>query len=84
MYTSPKARYTFDDMQPCRADDIPSLSAWIKNKSKSVDLLLFLAGAMIFVVMQELSEEMRGGKGRGLLLFSLGFTVMMSLDVALG
>ncbi len=47
-------------------------------------LLSFAAGAMIFVVMQELSEEMRGKKGRGLLLFALGFTVMMSLDVALG
>ena len=47
-------------------------------------LLSFAAGAMIFVVMQELSEEMRGEKGRGLLFFALGFAVMMSLDVALG
>ena len=31
MYASPKARHTFDDMQPCGADDIPSLSAWIKK-----------------------------------------------------
>ena len=47
-------------------------------------LLSFAAGAMVFVVLEELSDEMRGGKGRGLLLFALGFTVMMSLDVALG
>ncbi len=47
-------------------------------------LLSFAAGAMIFVVMQELSEEMRDGKGRGMLFFAFGFVVMMSLDVALG
>lgn len=47
-------------------------------------LLSFAAGAMVFVVLEELSDEMRGEKGRGLLLFALGFTVMMSLDVALG
>ena len=46
--------------------------------------LSFAAGAMIFVVMQELSEEMRGRRGRGMLFFALGFAVMMSLDVALG
>ncbi len=46
--------------------------------------LSFAAGAMIFVVMQELSEEMRGEKGRGMLFFALGFALMMSLDVGLG
>jgi hypothetical protein len=34
--------------------------------------------------MQELSGEMRDGKGRGMLFFAFGFTVMMSLDVSLG
>ena len=47
-------------------------------------LLSFAAGSMIFVVMEELSEDMRGRNGRGILFFALGFTVMMSLDVALG
>ena len=47
-------------------------------------LLSFAAGTMIFVVMEELSEEMRNEKGRGLLFFAFGFMVMMSLDVALG
>lgn len=46
--------------------------------------LSFAAGAMIFVVINELSCEMREGKGRGFLFFALGFVVMMSLDVALG
>lgn len=46
--------------------------------------LSFAAGAMIYVVMQELSEEMKGEKGRGMLFFTLGFVIMMSLDVALG
>ncbi len=48
--------------------------------------LSFAAGTMIFVVMNELSEEMQTqkGKGRGMLFFGLGFVIMMSLDVALG
>ena len=34
-----------DDIQPCRADDIPSLSAWIKksDKSKLVGFFVFTA-----------------------------------------
>lgn len=44
--------------------------------------LSFAAGAMIFVVMNELSDEMKGN--RGMIFFTLGFVVMMSLDVALG
>ncbi len=48
--------------------------------------LSFAAGAMIYVVMNELSEEMKGvkSKGRGMLFFALGFVLLMSLDVALG
>lgn len=48
--------------------------------------LSFAAGTMIFVVMNELSEEMQTqkGRGRGMLFFALGFVIMMSLDVALG
>ncbi len=44
--------------------------------------LSFAAGAMIFVVINELSDEMKGK--RGTVFFTLGFVVMMSLDVALG
>lgn len=49
-------------------------------------LLSFAAGAMVFVVINELSEEMKyeKGKWRGMLFFALGFVIMMSLDVALG
>lgn len=46
--------------------------------------LSFAAGAMVFVVMQELSDEMKSEKGRGILFFALGFAVMMSMDVGLG
>ncbi len=46
--------------------------------------LSFAAGAMIFVVMQELSDEMKSEKGRGMLFFALGFALMMSMDVGLG
>ena len=49
-------------------------------------LLSFAAGAMLYVVVEELIPEMAQGEHShvGVLLFSLGFTVMMALDVALG
>lgn len=49
-------------------------------------LLSFAAGAMIYVVVEELIPEMSEGKHSnvGTLMFSLGFTLMMILDVALG
>ena len=49
-------------------------------------LLSFAAGAMIYVVVEELIPEMSSGEHSnvGVLMFALGFTVMMALDVALG
>lgn len=49
-------------------------------------LLSFAAGAMIYVVVEELIPEMSEGNHSnvGTLLFAAGFTVMMALDVALG
>ena len=49
-------------------------------------LLSFAAGAMIYVVVEELIPEMSEGKHSniGVVLFALGFTLMMALDVALG
>ena len=49
-------------------------------------LLSFAAGAMIYVVVEELIPEMSAGKHSniGVLLFAVGFTLMMALDVALG
>ena len=49
-------------------------------------LLSFAAGAMIYVVVEELIPEMSEGEHSniGVLMFSLGFTVMMLLDTALG
>ena len=46
----------------------------------------FAAGAMLYVVVEELIPEMSEGKHSniGVLMFSLGFTVVMALDVALG
>lgn len=48
--------------------------------------LSFAAGAMIYVVVEELIPEMSAGEHSdiGTLMFALGFTVMMSMDVALG
>ena len=49
-------------------------------------LLSFAAGAMIYVVVEELIPEMSEGKHSniGVLMFALGFTLMMILDIALG
>ena len=49
-------------------------------------LLSFAAVAMIYVVVEELIPEMSQGEHSdlGTIFFAVGFTVMMSLDVALG
>ena len=49
-------------------------------------LLSFAAGAMIYVVVEELIPEMSQGKHTniGTIAFTAGFTLMMMLDVALG
>ena len=49
-------------------------------------LLSFAAGAMMYVVVEELIPEMSEGEHShvGVLAFTLGFTLMMALDVALG
>ncbi|MBO5518027.1 MAG: ZIP family metal transporter [Firmicutes bacterium] len=48
--------------------------------------LSFAAGAMMYVVAEELIPEMSEGSHShiGVLMFAAGFTVMMALDVALG
>lgn len=49
-------------------------------------LLCFAAGAMIYVVIGELCPEMSEGDGSdiAILMFSVGFSLMMALDVVLG
>ena len=49
-------------------------------------LLSFAAGAMLYVVVEELIPEMSQGthSNIGTVFFAVGFTVMMILDVALG
>lgn len=49
-------------------------------------LLAFASGAMMYVVVEELIPEMSEGKHSnwGTIAFSLGFVLMMVLDVALG
>lgn len=49
-------------------------------------LLSFAAGAMIYVVVEELIPEMSQGEHSniGTVVFALGFTVMMALEIVLG
>ena len=49
-------------------------------------LLTFAAGAMMYVVIEELIPEMSEGKHSniGTVMFAFGFTLMMALDTALG
>ena len=49
-------------------------------------LLSFAAGAMLYVVVEELIPEMSAGEHAdvGVICFAIGFMVMMALDVALG
>jgi len=49
-------------------------------------LLAFAAGAMMYVVVEELIPEMSEGEHSniGVVMFSVGFMLMMALDVALG
>jgi ZIP family zinc transporter len=49
-------------------------------------LLSFAAGAMLYVVVEELIPEMNAGRHSnvGVVMFAVGFSLMMALDVALG
>jgi len=49
-------------------------------------LLSFAAGAMLYVVVEELIPEMSQGEHSniGTVFFAVGFSLMMILDVALG
>ena len=49
-------------------------------------LLAFAAGAMMYVVVEELIPEMAEGKhsNAGTVCFAAGFVLMMALDTALG
>ncbi len=49
-------------------------------------LLSFAAGAMLYVVVEELIPEISQGKHSniGTIFFAVGFSIMMALDVALG
>ena len=49
-------------------------------------LLSFAAGAMLYVVVEELIPEMSQGQHSnvGTVFYAVGFSVMMVLDVALG
>ena len=63
-----------------------SIKATLRNPKESAFMLEFAAGAMMYVVVEELIPEMSEGEhsNLGTIAFSLGFVLMMILDVALG
>ena len=70
---------------------VPALGAALVFGTKQVErklldaMLAFAAGAMIFVVAEELiPEAKRGSSDIAALALMVGFAVMMTLDVALG
>ncbi|MCR5641427.1 MAG: ZIP family metal transporter [Lachnospiraceae bacterium] len=71
-------------VEPLGAIAMIVLSRWIGPLLPV--FLSFAAGAMIYVVVEELIPEMSEGKHSniGTIVFALGFCLMMTLDVALG
>ena len=71
-------------VEPIGAIGTILLAAWIAPALPY--LLAFAAGAMLYVVVEELIPEMSEGDHShlGPVAFALGFTLMMALDVALG
>ena len=67
-------------------------SAFVFVMKKEMSVLLqkalagFAAGAMMYVVVEELIPEIAEGEHSdiGTIVFAFGFTLMMALDVALG
>lgn len=70
--------------EPLAAIAVFFLSALVK--STIAYLLCFAAGAMMYVVLLQLVDGMKDEKGyiHGLISFTFGFCLMMSLDIALG
>ena len=71
-------------------DDFPGFHRFLLVPPLVVPLLpcflSFAAGAMIYVVVEELIPEMSAGEHSdiGVVSFAVGFMVMLALDVALG
>ncbi|MBR3128022.1 MAG: ZIP family metal transporter [Solobacterium sp.] len=71
---------------------VEPVGAWLTILASSLVLkalpylLSFAAGAMMYVVVEELIPEMAEGRHTNLtaVVFAFGFTLMMALDVALG
>ena len=61
-------------------------AGWVAGESGISRAAAFAAGAMMYVVVEELIPEMsEGGHSNvGTVAFALGFVLMMVLDVALG
>ena len=61
-------------------------AGWVSGEAGVSISAAFAAGAMLYVVVEELIPEMSSGRhsNAGTVAFALGFVLMMVLDVALG
>ena len=61
-------------------------AGWVSGEAGVGISAAFAAGAMLYVVVEELIPEMSSGRhsNAGTVAFALGFVLMMVLDVALG
>ena len=84
-------------MEDFRAEPVVCLSVTFLRKRRPAELsawwktalpyfLSFAAGAMLYVVVEELIPEVSQGRHSniGTVFFAVGFSIMMTLDVALG
>ena len=71
---------------PLRAEGTGKPKAFLGGVLSGIVELSFAAGAMLYVVVEELIPEMSQGEHSdvGTIFFAVGFSVMMMLDVALG
>ena len=77
---------SFDRPTVAKSGEKIKVPIFIRRKGADIFRPALAAGAMLYVVVEELIPEMSQGQHSnvGTVFFAVGFSVMMVLDVALG